>query len=88
MRIIPAAKLVGVAVRSIVLLQHMYKMADAESANIARNPDHVDVFAPTPPPRETMVAGKVAKQLGSAVFFGVSSILIMTVNKTVLTTYR
>ena len=31
---------------------------------------------------------KLLKQLGASVFFGVSSILIITVNKTVLTTYR
>jgi len=32
--------------------------------------------------------GKLAAQLGSSVFFGVASILIITVNKTVLTSYK
>lgn len=31
---------------------------------------------------------KVVKQVGASVFFGVSSILIITVNKTVLTSFQ
>lgn len=31
---------------------------------------------------------KLLRQLGASVFFGVSSVLIITVNKTVLTTYK
>ena len=31
---------------------------------------------------------KMLRQLGASVFFGISSILIITVNKTVLTSYK
>ena len=31
---------------------------------------------------------KLAKQIGASVFFGVSSIMIITTNKTVLTTFK
>ena len=31
---------------------------------------------------------KMLRQIGASVFFGVSSVLIITVNKTVLTTYK
>ena len=34
------------------------------------------------------VFAKVLRQVGASIFFGVSSVLIITVNKTVLTTYR
>ena len=56
------------------------------AANTERAPD-VTPPPPHPPESQAMYLGTVAKQLGSAVFFGVSSILIITVNKTVLTSY-
>ena len=31
---------------------------------------------------------KMLRQIGASVFFGISSVLIITVNKTVLTTYK
>ena len=34
------------------------------------------------------VFAKMLRQIGASIFFGVSSVLIITVNKTVLTTYR
>jgi hypothetical protein len=34
------------------------------------------------------VMSKMLRQIGASVFFGISSVLIITVNKTVLTTYK
>ena len=56
------------------------------AADLNKEPDVIPP-PPPPPPNQAMYMGTVAKQLGSAVFFGVSSILIITVNKTVLTSY-
>ena len=56
------------------------------AAGSVKKPDDILESLP-PPPRQAMYMGTMAKQLGSAVFFGVSSILIITVNKTVLTSY-
>lgn len=38
--------------------------------------------------RDEQAWTQLSKQLGASVFFGVSSILIITVNKAVLTTYK
>ena len=51
------------------------------------DPELVEMATQMTPSRAAFF-GKLAKQIGSSVFFGVSSILIITVNKTVLTTYE
>lgn len=38
--------------------------------------------------KKTEMMSKMLRQIGASVFFGVSSVLIITVNKTVLTTYK
>lgn len=40
------------------------------------------------PKTKQEILSKMFRQVAASVFFGVSSILIITVNKTVLTTYR
>ena len=47
----------------------------------------IESTSPMAEPKRAFL-GKLAAQLGSSVFFGVASILIITVNKTVLTSYK
>ena len=52
------------------------KMSSLEEGSVVRPKTKQEIFA------------KMMRQVAASVFFGVSSVLIITVNKTVLTTYK
>ena len=62
------------------------EVEEIESGKMSSN---VEEGSSTMRPRTKQeILAKVMRQVGASVFFGISSILIITVNKTVLTTYK